>query len=70
MIYVSFRVLEKRSASTLTEGPKIIRRILEYLGLWFANARAEPRVHSPPVHPFSSEPFFSQLPAFEEEDFS
>jgi hypothetical protein len=52
------------------EAPKVIRRILEHLGLWGANARSEPRAHSPPVRPFSSEAFFSQLPAFEEEDFS
>ena len=26
---------------------KIIRRLLENLGLWLASARAEPRAHSP-----------------------
>ena len=52
------------------ENPTVIRRILEHLGLWLANARSEPRAHSPPVQPFSSDAFFSQLPAFEEDDFS
>lgn len=52
------------------ENPTVIRRILEHLGLWLANARAEPRAHSPPVHSSSSDAFFSQLPASEEDDFS
>jgi hypothetical protein len=52
------------------ENPTVIRRILEHLRLWLANARSEPRAHSPPVHPFSSDAFFSQLSAFEEDDFS
>jgi hypothetical protein len=52
------------------ENPTVIRRILEHLGLWLANARAEPRALSPPVRPFGSDTFFSQLPDFEEEDFS
>ena len=52
------------------ENLTVIRRILEHLGLWLANARAEPRAHSPPVHPSSSDAFFSQLPALEEDDFS
>jgi hypothetical protein len=70
VIYVSFRLLEKRSANTLTEAPKIIRRILEHIGLWLANARPIPKVHSPPVHLSSSEAFFSELPAFGGKDFS
>ena len=49
------------------ENPTVIRRILEHLGLWLANARSEPRGHSPPVQPVSSDAFFSQLPAFEED---
>ena len=53
-----------------TENPTVIRRILEHLGLRLANARSEPRAHSPPVHPVPSDAFFSQLPAWEEDDFS
>ena len=45
------------------EDPKVIRSILEHLRLWLANAGSEPRAHSPPVHPFSPDAFFSQLPA-------
>jgi hypothetical protein len=52
------------------EYPTVIRRILEHLGPWLANTGSESRAHSPPVHPVPSDPFFSQLPAFEEEDFS
>ena len=52
------------------ENPTVIRRILEHLGLWLANARSEPRAHSPPVHLVPADAFFSQLPAFGEEDFS
>jgi hypothetical protein len=52
------------------EDPKVIRRILKHLGLWLANARPIPKAHSPPVQPFSSDAFFSQLPAVEEDDFS
>jgi hypothetical protein len=52
------------------ENPTVIRRILEHLGLWLANARSEPRAHSPPVHPFPSDALFSQLPALEEDDCS
>ena len=52
------------------ENPTVIRRILEHLGLWLANARSEPRGRSPPVQPVFSDAFFSQLPAFEEDDFS
>jgi len=63
MIYVSLRVLKKGSG-------KVIRRILEHLGLWLSNARPAPRAHSPPVQPAPFEDFFSQLPALEEEDFS
>lgn len=70
VIYVSLRLLEKSSANTLTEDPKIIREILEHLGLWLANARPVPKAHSPPVQPVPFEAFFSQLPALEEDDFS
>ena len=52
------------------EDPVVIRRILEHLGLWLANARPIPKAHSPPVPTASPDPCFSQLPAYEEEDFS
>jgi hypothetical protein len=42
--------------------PVVIRKILEHLGLWLANARPVPRAHSPP--PASQgppDPSFSQL---------
>jgi len=44
------------------EDPKVIRRILEHLGLWLANVRPVPRAHSPPAEPAPFEDFFSQLP--------
>jgi hypothetical protein len=54
--------------------PEVIRRILEHLGLWLANARPIPRAHSPPgLRPLpedSCQDSFSQLPAREEEDYS
>ena len=46
------------------EDGETIRKILEHLGLWLANARPIPKAHSPP------DPCFSQLPARYEEDFS
>ena len=52
------------------EDPKVIRRILEHLGLWLANVRPVPRAHSPPVELVPFEDFFSQVPALEEDDFS
>jgi len=52
------------------EDPKVIRRILEHLGLWLANARPVPKAHSPPLQPVPFEAFFSQMPALEEEDLS
>jgi len=54
--------------------PDAIRRILEHLGLWFANARPTPRAHSPPgLPPLPEDSYqdpYSQLPAAEEEDYS
>ena len=70
VIYVYFRVLEKRSANTSTEDPTDLRRVLKHLGLWLANARPIPRAHSPPDEFVPFEDSFSQLPALEEEDFS
>ena len=58
-----------RVASFIEESV-VIRRILEHLGLWLANARPMPKAHSPPVASTPSDPCFSQLPAREEEDFS
>jgi hypothetical protein len=52
------------------EEPGVIRRILEHLGLWLANARPIPKAHSPPLAHLPSDPCFSQLPPREEEDFS
>lgn len=52
------------------EDPKVIRRILEHLGLRLANARPVPKAHSPPGEPVPFEDSFSQLPALEEDDFS
>ena len=49
---------------------QVIRRILEHLGLWLANARPTPRAHSPPGLPPLTEDSYSQLPAREEEDYS
>jgi hypothetical protein len=49
---------------------QVIRRILEHLGLWLANARPTPRAHSPPGLPPLREDSTSQLPAAEEEDYS
>jgi len=52
------------------ENPDVIRRILEHLGLWLANARPTPRAHSPPGLRPLTEDSYSQLPAAEEEDYS
>jgi len=46
------------------ENPTGIRGILEHPGPWLANARSEPRVRSPPVHPLAADAFFSGLHAF------
>ena len=55
---------------SLIKDLKIIRRILEPLGLSLANARPVPKAHSHLVLPGPFEAIFSQLPALEEEDFS
>jgi len=52
------------------ENPEVIRRILEHLGLWLANARPTPRALSPPGLRPLTEDSYSQLPAREEEDYS
>ena len=59
---------------------KVIRRILEHLGLCLpvrartqtglANARPTPRAHSPPELPPLREDSYSQIPAAEEEHYS
>jgi len=48
--------------------PVVIRKILEHLGLWLANARPVPRAHWPPGLCPLHEDSYSQLPAREEED--
>ena len=48
----------------------VIRRILEHLGLWLANARPAPRAHSPPVPHGPSDSSFSQLPFSYEDEFN
>ncbi len=51
--------------------PVVVRRILEHLGLWLANARPVPRAHSPPpAFPGPPDPSFSQLPPAYENEFS
>ena len=51
--------------------PAVVRRILEHLGLWLANARPVPRAHSPPHVPEGRpDPSFCQLPSAYEDDFS
>jgi hypothetical protein len=45
------------------EDPKVIRRIMEYLGLWLANVRPVPKAHSPPLQPVPFEALISQMPA-------
>ena len=52
------------------ENPEVIRRILEHLGLWLANARPTPRAHSPPGLRPLHEDSYSQLPATQEEHYS
>ena len=52
-----------RVISFITD-PAVVRRILEHLGLWLANARPVPRAHSPP------DPFFSQMPPSYENEFN
>ncbi len=50
-----------RVISFITD-PLVVRRILEHLGLWLANARPVPRAQSPPV-PLGPPDFsFSQRP--------
>ena len=49
---------------------EVIRRILEHLGLWLANARPFPRAHSPPGLRPLAEDSYAQLPVAEEEDYS
>jgi len=63
-----------RVIAFITE-PAVVRKILEHLGLWLANALAShgpvPRAHSPPHVPDSRpDPSFSQLPPAYEDDFS
>ena len=48
------------------ESPDTIRRILEHLGLWLANARAVPKAHSPPAQ-VHIENRYSQLTHYEDE---
>lgn len=54
------------------ENPEVIRRILQHLGLWLANARPTPRAHSPPgLRPLPGNPCrdsYSQLLTRQEED--
>ena len=50
--------------------PVVIRRILEQLGLWLANARPIPKALSPPVPNAPSDGLFSRLPTVQEEDYS
>ncbi len=50
--------------------PLVIRRILEHLGLWLANARPVPRAHSPPAPQGPSDVYFSQLPDSYEDEFN
>jgi len=52
------------------ENPDAIRRILEHLGIWLANARPTPKAHSPPGLRPLHEDFSPQLPALDEEDYS
>jgi hypothetical protein len=50
--------------------PLVIRRILEHLGLWLANARPVPRAHSPPSPLGQPDSSFSQLPPSYENEFN
>jgi len=51
--------------------PAVVRKILEHLGLWLANARPVPSAHSPPpVAEGRPDPSFCQLPPAYEDDFS
>jgi len=60
---------QMRVISFITD-PLVVRRILEHLGLWLANARPVPRAHSPPVSHALSDASFSQLPVFYEDEFN
>jgi hypothetical protein len=59
----------RMKAISFIHDPVVIRKILEHLGLWLANARPVPRAHSPPPVPEGPpDPSFSQLsPAYENE---
>ncbi len=49
--------------------PPVVRKILEHLGLWLANARPVPRAHSPPpVAEGRPDPSFCQLPPAHENE--
>ena len=51
--------------------PEVIRKILDHLGLWLANARPVPRAQSPPPGPEGRpDPSFSQLPPSYENELS
>jgi hypothetical protein len=52
------------------EDAETIRKILEHLGLWLANARPTPKAHSPPGLCPLHEDSYSQLPDAEDEDYS
>jgi hypothetical protein len=52
---------QMRVISFITD-PLVVRRILEHLGLWLANARPVPRAQSPPVPLGPPDSCFSQRP--------
>ena len=49
------------------EDPRVIRQILEHLGLWLVNARAQPLCLSPPISQIQQPDSFSQLTPFEDD---
>jgi len=57
-----------RVISFITD-PLVVRRILEHLGLWLANARPVPRAHSPPGPLGQPDSSISQLPPSRENEF-
>ena len=64
------RCKQEMRVVAVIDNAEVIRRILERLGLWLANARPTPRAHSPPgIRPLT-EDSYSQLPAREEQDSS
>jgi hypothetical protein len=67
---VSPRCKKEMRVVAVIDNIQVIRRILEHLGLWLANARPTPRAHSPPGLRLLTEDSYSQLPAREEEDYS